>query len=49
MKVHHAGDVCVCLSCLYDASLDLELLVEADLHEAAEAGRVVVPDSLGVA
>ena len=34
---------------LDDAALDLELLVEAHLHEAPETGRVVVPYRLGVA
>ena len=33
---------------LDDAALDLELAVEADLHEAAEARAVVVADRLGV-
>ncbi len=33
---------------LDDAALDLELGVEADLHEAAEAGGVVVADRLGI-
>ena len=31
---------------LDEAALDLVLGVEADLHEPAEAGRVVVPNSL---
>ena len=34
---------------LDDAALDLELLVEAHLHEAPETRRVVVPYRLGVA
>ena len=32
----------LCTVYLNDASLDFELVVEADLHEAAEPGRVVV-------
>ena len=34
---------------LNDAAFDLELLVEAHLHEAPEAGRVVVPYCFGIA
>ena len=33
---------------LDDAALDLELGVEADLHEAAETGGIVVADSFRV-